>query len=295
MWVVLIGDVSCLVRQICRALCYIHNGIGVCHRDIKPQNLLVSQRCMRTQSVAQRPSPHRLLLFLCTRRNRMGSVRFWVSAHCVPDCIFSVASSCRSTHILTSSSYATLAAPRSWYVTQFSPPLLCCSCCSIQVAALQLLLPFSLSLLLLLLLSVLSALLLFSPLPLCGRWSVLCLPLSLSLSPQCRWTRGALWPPLAAVIAVIACRRHLPVPCSFGRSVLSPVSRWRPPSPAPSPSPSSLQVKGEPNISYICSRYYRAPELIFGATQYTTAIDVWSAGCVMAELLLGQVRGGGGR
>ena len=49
------------------------------------------------------------------------------------------------------------------------------------------------------------------------------------------------------------------------------------------------QVKGEPNVSYICSRYYRAPELIFGATEYTTAIDIWSTGCVMAELLLGQV------
>jgi len=30
--------------------------------------------------------------------------------------------------------------------------------------------------------------------------------------------------------------------------------------------------KGEPNVSYICSRYYRAPELIFGATDYTTQI-----------------------
>mmetsp|Transcript_146555 Transcript_146555/g.207850 ORF Transcript_146555/g.207850 Transcript_146555/m.207850 type:complete len:389 (-) Transcript_146555:124-1290(-) len=47
-------------------------------------------------------------------------------------------------------------------------------------------------------------------------------------------------------------------------------------------------VSGEPNVSYICSRYYRAPELIFGATNYSTAIDVWSAGCVLAELLLGQ-------
>ncbi|XP_037071899.1 glycogen synthase kinase-3 beta-like isoform X2 [Pollicipes pollicipes] len=47
-------------------------------------------------------------------------------------------------------------------------------------------------------------------------------------------------------------------------------------------------VAGEPNVSYICSRYYRAPELIFGATNYTTNIDVWSAGCVLAELLLGQ-------
>ncbi|KAF5455450.1 hypothetical protein F2P56_025023 [Juglans regia] len=47
-------------------------------------------------------------------------------------------------------------------------------------------------------------------------------------------------------------------------------------------------VTGETNISYICSRYYRAPELIFGATQYNTAIDMWSAGCVLAELLLGE-------
>lgn len=46
--------------------------------------------------------------------------------------------------------------------------------------------------------------------------------------------------------------------------------------------------KGEMNVSYICSRYYRAPELIFGATEYTPAIDVWSIGCVIAELLLGQ-------
>ena len=49
-----------------------------------------------------------------------------------------------------------------------------------------------------------------------------------------------------------------------------------------------ILVEGEPNVSYICSRYYRAPELIFGATNYTTQIDVWSAGCVMAELLLLQ-------
>jgi len=47
-------------------------------------------------------------------------------------------------------------------------------------------------------------------------------------------------------------------------------------------------VKGEPNVAYICSRYYRAPELIFGATDYSTAIDVWSMGCILAEILLGS-------
>jgi glycogen synthase kinase 3 beta len=44
----------------------------------------------------------------------------------------------------------------------------------------------------------------------------------------------------------------------------------------------------EPNVSYICSRYYRAPELILGATNYSCAIDTWSVGCVIAEMLLGR-------
>mmetsp|Transcript_43614 Transcript_43614/g.68289 ORF Transcript_43614/g.68289 Transcript_43614/m.68289 type:complete len:355 (-) Transcript_43614:168-1232(-) len=43
----------------------------------------------------------------------------------------------------------------------------------------------------------------------------------------------------------------------------------------------------EPSISYICSRYYRAPELLLGAIDYTSSIDVWSAGCIMGELLIG--------
>lgn len=47
-------------------------------------------------------------------------------------------------------------------------------------------------------------------------------------------------------------------------------------------------VRDEPNVAYICSRYYRAPELIFGSTKYTTAIDIWSAGCVLGELLISQ-------
>ncbi|QQP56579.1 Protein kinase shaggylike, partial [Caligus rogercresseyi] len=47
-------------------------------------------------------------------------------------------------------------------------------------------------------------------------------------------------------------------------------------------------IRGEPNVSYICSRYYRAPELIFGAVDYSTSIDIWSAGCVFAELMLCQ-------
>eukprot|EP00484_Ammonia_sp_Unknown_P001394 CAMPEP_0197021746 /NCGR_PEP_ID=MMETSP1384-20130603/2683_1 /TAXON_ID=29189 /ORGANISM="Ammonia sp." /LENGTH=409 /DNA_ID=CAMNT_0042449651 /DNA_START=138 /DNA_END=1367 /DNA_ORIENTATION=+ len=45
--------------------------------------------------------------------------------------------------------------------------------------------------------------------------------------------------------------------------------------------------ENEPNVSYICSRYYRAPELIFESSYYKTSIDLWSLGCVIGELFLG--------
>lgn len=46
--------------------------------------------------------------------------------------------------------------------------------------------------------------------------------------------------------------------------------------------------RGESNIQYICARYYRAPEIVLGWGSYSTAIDLWSAGCVLAELLTGR-------
>lgn len=33
---------------------------------------------------------------------------------------------------------------------------------------------------------------------------------------------------------------------------------------------------------------YRAPEILLGSTKYTTAVDIWSVGCVFAELVLGK-------
>ena len=47
-------------------------------------------------------------------------------------------------------------------------------------------------------------------------------------------------------------------------------------------------VKGEPNRAYICSRYFRPPELVLGCTDYSTQVDVWSIGCVIAELCLNR-------
>jgi glycogen synthase kinase 3 beta len=45
--------------------------------------------------------------------------------------------------------------------------------------------------------------------------------------------------------------------------------------------------KNEINLSYICSRHYRAPELIFNSTSYNYSIDTWSVGCIIAEIVLG--------
>jgi len=47
-------------------------------------------------------------------------------------------------------------------------------------------------------------------------------------------------------------------------------------------------VFGELSRPYVCSRYYRAPECVLGSTCYTTSVDLWSGGCVLGEMLLGQ-------
>lgn len=36
---------------------------------------------------------------------------------------------------------------------------------------------------------------------------------------------------------------------------------------------------------YVVTRWYRAPELLLSCADYTAAIDVWSVGCIFAELL----------
>ncbi|KAG2159099.1 kinase-like domain-containing protein [Suillus bovinus] len=39
---------------------------------------------------------------------------------------------------------------------------------------------------------------------------------------------------------------------------------------------------------YVATRWYRAPEIMLSFANYTTAIDVWSVGCILAELLGGK-------
>ncbi|WFD47662.1 mitogen-activated protein kinase [Malassezia furfur] len=39
---------------------------------------------------------------------------------------------------------------------------------------------------------------------------------------------------------------------------------------------------------YVATRWYRAPEIMLSHQNYTTAIDLWSVGCILAELLGGK-------
>uniref|UniRef100_A0A3B4BCA7 Cyclin-dependent kinase 7 n=1 Tax=Periophthalmus magnuspinnatus TaxID=409849 RepID=A0A3B4BCA7_9GOBI len=46
---------------------------------------------------------------------------------------------------------------------------------------------------------------------------------------------------------------------------------------------------GSPNRIYthqVVTRWYRSPELLFGARMYGVGVDMWAVGCILAELLL---------
>lgn len=53
----------------------------------------------------------------------------------------------------------------------------------------------------------------------------------------------------------------------------------------------ALDEEGETPIvsDYIVTRWYRAPEILLGSKRYSLSVDVWSAGCIMAEVLLEKV------
>ncbi|KAK8306502.1 hypothetical protein V6Z12_D03G132400 [Gossypium hirsutum] len=44
----------------------------------------------------------------------------------------------------------------------------------------------------------------------------------------------------------------------------------------------------KPLTSRVVTLWYRPPELLLGATHYGVAVDLWSAGCILAELLSGK-------
>lgn len=36
---------------------------------------------------------------------------------------------------------------------------------------------------------------------------------------------------------------------------------------------------------YVVTRWYRAPELLLNCSEYTAAIDIWSVGCILMEII----------
>lgn len=38
----------------------------------------------------------------------------------------------------------------------------------------------------------------------------------------------------------------------------------------------------------MATRWYRSPEILLGSTRYSTAIDIWAVGCLLAEMICGK-------
>lgn len=54
-----------------------------------------------------------------------------------------------------------------------------------------------------------------------------------------------------------------------------------------SPSYSLSALLENQLTEYVATRWYRAPEIMLLLSNYTAAVDLWSVGCIMAELFLG--------
>lgn len=50
----------------------------------------------------------------------------------------------------------------------------------------------------------------------------------------------------------------------------------------------AIAPPGEAYTDYVATRWYRAPELLVGDTNYGRAVDVWAIGCLFSEMLTGE-------
>eukprot|EP01126_Amoeba_proteus_P013305 TRINITY_DN1562_c0_g2_i11.p1 TRINITY_DN1562_c0_g2~~TRINITY_DN1562_c0_g2_i11.p1 ORF type:complete len:340 (-),score=60.18 TRINITY_DN1562_c0_g2_i11:144-1163(-) len=48
------------------------------------------------------------------------------------------------------------------------------------------------------------------------------------------------------------------------------------------------ETKSQVLTDYVATRWYRAPEILLGSTDYTKGVDIWSVGCILGELISGK-------
>lgn len=106
--------------------------------------------------------------------------------------------------------------------------------------------------------------------------------LATGLAPATSWDTGG------------ACAPLPPPPLLCPPPSLSPPLRPSPPSHCPPPSPSPSRVPTSPPCLsththvQVVTLWYRAIERLLGDAKYERALDMWSVGCIMGELLLGE-------
>ncbi|KAK7843905.1 shaggy-related protein kinase ntk-1, partial [Quercus suber] len=302
------------IKKIFRALSYIHRCIGVCHRDIKPQNLLVNPHTHQVKlcdfgsaKVLVKGEPN--ISYICSRYYRAPELIFGATEYTTAIDIWSAG--CVLAELLLGQPLfpgesgvdqlveiiKVLGTPTREEIKCMNPNYTEFKFPQIKAHPWHKIFhkrmpPEAVDLV--------SRLLQYSPNLRCSALDALIHPFFDELrDPNSRLPNGRFLPPLfnfkshelkgvPVEILVKLIPEHARKQCPFLAIALVQVNPHTHQVKLCDFGSAKVLVKGEPNISYICSGYYRAPELIFGATEYTTAIDIWSAGCVLAELLLGQ-------
>ena len=47
----------------------------------------------------------------------------------------------------------------------------------------------------------------------------------------------------------------------------------------------NLKYRATAMTDYVATRWYRAPEILLSFKKYSASVDVWSIGCILAEIL----------
>ena len=63
--------------------------------------------------------------------------------------------------------------------------------------------------------------------------------------------------------------------------------------PTGAPAQAAFRVQADPSeatvlTDYVATRWYRAPEILLGSTDYSYGVDMWAVGCILGEMLTGK-------